>query len=77
MNGLEKTLALMGGLAGTTATLIVCHDIYLLGGKVNPESLHCIVNDPRLLISAGAGIFTGAIYGIYRTARKVYQSAEK
>ena len=77
MNGLEKTLALMGGLVGITATLVVYHDIYLLGGKVNPESLHCIVNDPRLLISAGAGIFTGTVYGIYKIAKNIYQFVDK
>ena len=77
MDRLEKTLTLMGGLAVATSAWVVGHDIYLLGGEVNSNSLHCIVNDPRLLISAGAGVFTGTIYGIYRAAKNTYQSLDR
>ncbi|MBS3080014.1 hypothetical protein J4221_00945 [Candidatus Pacearchaeota archaeon] len=70
MDGIEKVLAGTIGASTLAATYVTISDLAQLE-TYTLDGLHCVITDPRLLVSVGAGITAGAILGLYRYGRDI------
>jgi len=70
MNGIEKVL-IGTSIASTLAVVYITGSDITQLETISLDGLHCVITDPRLLLSVGAGITAGASLGLYRYGRNL------